>query len=161
MNSRRAQGGFGLFGRSNRDDGLIASPDRFWKNDRMNDEVTLVPRRILIIDDDQSMRESLRDLFSLEDFECELAENGRKGLAMFHLNHPDLVVLDLQLPDMSGFQVCQMMKKDMFLRQVPVIVLTGRFTESQDRIQGLELGADDFFLKPFNPVLFVARVKNL
>ena len=118
-------------------------------------------QRILIIEDDASMRESLRELFSLDEFECEIADNGRKGLALFQLHRPQLVVLDAQLPDVSGFQVCQMLQKDTLLRRTPVVMLSGRFTEPQDRIQGLELGADEFFLKPFDPVLFVARVKNL
>ena len=74
---------------------------------------------------------------------------------------PQLVILDAQLPDISGFQVCQMMKRDRALRRVPVVMVSSRFTEPQDRIQGLELGADDFFTKPFDPVLFVARIKNL
>ncbi|OGR93057.1 MAG: hypothetical protein A2992_04825 [Elusimicrobia bacterium RIFCSPLOWO2_01_FULL_59_12] len=117
--------------------------------------------RVLVIDDDASMRDSLIELFSLEEFECDVAETGKKGLALFQLHRPQLVVLDAQLPDVSGFQVCQMLKKDPLLRRTPVVMLSGRFTEPQDRIQGLELGADEFFLKPFDPVLFVARVKNL
>jgi DNA-binding response OmpR family regulator len=117
--------------------------------------------RILVVDDDAGMRESLKDLLALEDFDCDTADTGKKGLAMFQLLKPDLVVLDAQLPDMSGFQVCQIMKKDLSLRMIPVIMVSSRFTEPQDRIQGLELGADDFFTKPFDPVLFVARIKNL
>src|SRR4029077_7571327 len=117
--------------------------------------------RILVIDDDAGMRESLTDLLSLEEFDCEVAENGKKGVAMFQLHKPQLVVLDLQLPDMSGYQLCQLFKKDPSLRRVPVVMISGRFTEPQDRIQGYELGADDYFAKPFDPVLFVARIKNL
>lgn len=117
--------------------------------------------RILVIEDDASMRESLQELFNLEDFDCEIADTGKMGLAKFQLHRPDLVVVDVQLPDVSGFQVCQLMKKDPILRRTPVVMVSGRFTEPQDRIQGLELGADDFFTKPFDPVLFVARVKNL
>lgn len=117
--------------------------------------------RILVIDDDAGMRESLKDLFSLEDFDCEIAESGKKGLAMFELHHPQLVVVDAQLPDVSGFQLCQLMKKVPGNRRVPVVMVSGRFTEPQDKVQGLELGADDFFVKPFDPVLFVSRIKNL
>jgi DNA-binding response OmpR family regulator len=107
------------------------------------------------------MRESLEDLLALEDFDCEVASDGKKGLALFQAHRPDLVILDAQLPDVSGFQLCQMIKRDPVIRRVPVVMISGRFTESQDRIQGLELGADDFFLKPFDPILFVARIKNL
>lgn len=117
--------------------------------------------RILVIDDDAGMRESLKDLLSLEEYECDVADTGKKGLAMFQLHRPQLVVLDIQLPDVSGFQLCQLMKKDPSLRRVPVVMVSGCFTEAQDRVQGLELGADEFFPKPFDPVLFVTRVKNL
>ena len=117
--------------------------------------------RVLLIEDDPGMRESLRDLLSMEELECEVAESGKKGLAMFQLHRPDLVVLDAQLPDVSGFQLCQQMKKDPLLKRIPVVMVSGRFTEPQDRVQGLELGADDFFTKPFDPVHFVARIKNL
>jgi DNA-binding response OmpR family regulator len=117
--------------------------------------------RILVIEDDAGMRESLKDLLSMEDFECDIADTGKKGLAMFELHKPQLVVLDAQLPDMSGYQVCQTMKKDLSQRRTPIIMVSGRFTEPQDRIEGFELGADDFFTKPFDPVLFVARLKNL
>ena len=117
--------------------------------------------RILVIDDDAGMRESLQDLLSLEEFECDVAETGKKGMALFQLHRPQLVVLDSQLPDVSGFQVCQVMKKDPALRCTPVVMISGRFTEPQDKVQGLELGADDFFTKPFDPVLFMARIKNL
>jgi len=117
--------------------------------------------RILVIEDETSMGESLKELFSLDEFECEVADTGKKGLAMFQLHKPQLVVLDAQLPDVSGFQVCQMIKKDPLLKHTPVVMVSGRFTEPQDRVQGLELGADDFFAKPFDPVLFVARIKNL
>ncbi|SRR5258708_5068122 len=130
-----------------------------WPYERGDQQV--MTTRVLIIDDDAGMRESLKDLLSLEEFECEVADTGKKGLAMFQLHKPQLVVLDAQLPDVSGFQVCQMMKKDPLLRRTPIVMVSGRFTEPQDRVQGLELGADDFFTKPFDPVLFVARIKNL
>jgi DNA-binding response OmpR family regulator len=122
--------------------------------------MTMSPR-ILVIDDDAGMRESLKDLLSLEEFDCDVAETGKKGLALYQKLRPQLVVLDLQLPDMSGFQLCQVLKKEAGRRKIPVVVVSGRFTEPQDKIQGLELGADDYFLKPFDPVFFIARIKNL
>ena len=79
------------------------------------------------------------------------AETGKKGMALFQLHRPQLVVLNSQLPDVWRAA----------LRRTPVVMISGRFTEYQDKVQGLELGADEFFTKPFDPVLFVARVKNL
>jgi two-component system, OmpR family, response regulator len=132
-----------------------------WSHRRGNGEGEGIMPRVLVIDDDASMRESLKDLLSLEEFECDVADNGKLGLALFQLHSPELVVLDAQLPDVSGFQLCQTMKKGLPFRQVPVVMVSGRFIDPQDRVQGLELGADDFFMKPFDPMLFVARLKNL
>ena len=105
------------------------------------------------------MRESLKDLLSLEAIECDATDTGKKGLAMFQLNQPQAVVLDLQLPDLSGFQICQEIKRQAHLRHIPVVMMTGRFTEPQDQVQGSELGADSYFTKPFDPALFVAHLK--
>ena len=117
--------------------------------------------RVLIIEDDAAMRESLAELLSMEDIQCDLAEDGVRGLAMVQAKKPHLIVLDVLLPDISGFQLCQLFKKDPALRRVPVVMVSGRFTQPEDRVQGLELGADEHFVKPFDPVLFVARIKNL
>lgn len=117
--------------------------------------------RILIIEDDAAMRESLVDLLSVEDCECVAAENATQGLALIQSQMPRLIVLDLLLPDISGYQLCQILKKSPPTRRVPVVMVSGRFTEPEDRVQSLELGADEHFTKPFNPDLFVARIKNL
>src|SRR5690348_12180793 len=82
----------------------------------------LMTTRILVIDDDAGMRESLKEILSLEEIECEVTDIGRKGMAMYELHKPQLVVLDAQLPDVSGFQVCQMMKKDPANRRTPVVM---------------------------------------
>ncbi len=118
-------------------------------------------KKVLIVDDDHGIRESLRDLLLLEQYECVVAETGTKGLYLLNQEQPDIVVLDLQLPDMSGFQFCQMFKKDDSLRHIPVMMITARFTESHDKIQGFDLGADEYFTKPFDPVLFIARLKSI
>lgn len=116
---------------------------------------------ILVVDDDAGIRESLKDLFALENMECVVADSGEKGLAMVGSVKPQLVVTDVQLPDMSGYQLCQSLKRDPAWRHVPVVMITGRFTEPEDKVQGLELGADEFFSKPFDPVLFVTRIKSI
>ena len=118
-------------------------------------------QKILVVDDDAGIRESLRDLFSLDNFECSVAASAEEGLALVASEKPELVVTDIQLPDMSGFQLCQTIKRNPDFRHVPIIMISGCFTEREDRVQGLELGADDYFSKPFNPVYFIARVRNL
>lgn len=117
--------------------------------------------RVVVIDDDAGVCDSIKDLLSLDDLDCQVAETGEAGLAMVRAERPDLVITDVQLPDISGYQVCQMVKKDPNLSRVPVIMISGRFTEPDDRLQGFDLGADEYFAKPFNPVLFMARLKSI
>lgn len=117
--------------------------------------------KILVIDDDPGILESLKDMLALENIECLLATNATQGLSLAGSGNPELIVTDVQLPDMSGFQVCQSLKRDPSFKKIPVVMMTARFTEPQDRVQGLELGADDFFVKPFNAVYFVARLQSL
>ena len=118
-------------------------------------------KKILVVDDDPGIRESLRDLFSLDNFECAVAASAEEGLALIREEMPQLVVADVQLPDMTGYQLCQTLKRDPASQSVPVVMISGRFTEPEDKIQGLELGADEFLSKPFDPTYFVARVKSL
>ena len=116
---------------------------------------------IVVVDDDAGIRESLKDLLALENWDCAMADTAEKGLALVHSLKPQLVVTDVQLPDMSGYQLCQSLKRDPECRRVPVVMITGRFTEPGDKVQGLESGAEEFFSKPFDPVLFVARIKSI
>jgi two-component system cell cycle response regulator len=117
--------------------------------------------QVVIVDDDASICESLKDLLSNEHLECAVAETGKEGLELVRSLNPHLVVADIQLPDMSGYQLCQSLKRDPRTRHLPVVMITGRFTEPDDKIQGFESGADEFFAKPFDPVLFVARIKSI
>jgi len=116
---------------------------------------------IVIVDDDAGIRDSLKDLLADEDLECVVAETGKEGLKLVGALKPQLVVTDIQLPDMSGYQLCQSLKRDPQSRHVPVVMITGRFTEPGDKVQGFESGADEFFSKPFDPTLFVSRIKSI
>jgi len=116
---------------------------------------------IVVVDDDAGIRESMKDLLALENWDCAVAETGEKGLALIESLKPQLVVTDVQLPDMSGYQLCQSLKRDPAYRGLPVVMITGRFTEPDDKVQGFESGADEFFAKPFDPVLFVARIRSI
>ena len=116
---------------------------------------------IVVIDDDAGIRDSLKDLMALENWDCAVAGTAEEGLKLVDRLEPQLVVTDIQLPDMSGYQLCQSLKRGPRFRQVPVVMITGRFTEPGDKVQGFESGADEFFAKPFDPVLFVARIKSI
>ena len=112
--------------------------------------------RILIIEDDASIREGLVDTLRVKGYRVTAAECGKEGLDFFRADPPDLVILDLMLPDMDGFEVCRHLKAPP-APDVPVIILTARGTEL-DRVRGLELGADDYVTKPFSLLELIARV---
>ena len=116
---------------------------------------------IVVIDDDAGIRDSLSDLLALEDWNCVAAGTGQDGLDLIESIKPQLVVTDVQLPDISGYQVCQSLKRAPASKNLPVVMITGRFTEPEDMIQGLESGADEFFAKPFDPILFMARLRSI
>lgn len=111
---------------------------------------------ILIVDDDVKILDLLKAYFSKENFTVVTATDGVSGLAAIKKNKPDIVILDLMLPGMDGFEVLKQARK-MGLT-VPVIMLTARGEES-DKLVGLEIGADDYIAKPFSPKEVVARAK--
>lgn len=111
--------------------------------------------RILVVDDEPNVSELVSLYLTREGFEVEVAGDGRTALRLFDTVDPDLVVLDLLLPELDGWEVCRQIRTH---SQTPIIMLTAR-TEDLDRILGLEMGADDYMPKPFNPRELVARVK--
>jgi DNA-binding response OmpR family regulator len=115
----------------------------------------MTDKTILVVDDDRSIVELVRLYLSNEGFGVEVAYNGRDALRKFSQIHPQLVVLDLMLPEIDGWEVCRQIRKD---NQTPIIMMTAR-GDDVDTIVGLELGADDYIAKPFNPRELVARTK--
>jgi two-component system alkaline phosphatase synthesis response regulator PhoP len=112
--------------------------------------------KILIIEDDRSTRKALKHLFEPESYFVECAQDGIAGLTAFRKLSPDLVILDLKLPAMSGRDVCREIKKSSPL--VPIIILTAS-SEEIDEVLLLELGADDYVTKPFSPKALLARAR--
>jgi DNA-binding response OmpR family regulator len=104
-------------------------------------------RRILIVEDEPDLVRGLRDALEFEGFEIMAANRGAEGVQMARERAPDLVLLDLMLPDMNGFAVCEEIRASIPL--IPIIMLTARSQES-DKIRGLEVGADDYVTKPFS-----------
>lgn len=111
--------------------------------------------RILIVEDDKTVRETLALNLRAEGYEVLTAEDGERGLKQAREGDPDLVVLDVMLPEVDGLTVCRMLRRE---SDVPVILLTARGTET-DKIIGLESGADDYVVKPFSLGEFLARVR--
>ena len=118
-----------------------------------------MPKTILVIEDDPDMRDICRDYLSAAGFAVTTAADGAQGLALARRAPPDLVVLDLMLPELDGLDVCRALRRDSGrLAGVPIIMLTARVDEA-DKLVGLELGADDYITKPFSPRELVARVR--
>ncbi len=115
-------------------------------------------KKILIIEDDPGIQLSLQDEFESEGFDTLVAGNGSDGLTIVREKSPDLVILDLMLPKMNGYQVCRTLRQEG--NNVPIIILTVKDQEI-DKIMGLELGADDYVTKPFSLKELVARVNAL
>ena len=113
---------------------------------------------ILVVDDEPDLLELVRFNLTQEGFRVETAVDGAGGLAKIGFLKPDLVVLDLMLPDLSGTEICRRIRNNPETAHMPVIMLTAR-SEEVDRIVGFELGADDYMTKPFSPRELILRVK--
>jgi two-component system alkaline phosphatase synthesis response regulator PhoP len=111
-----------------------------------------------MIEDERDIIELVKYNFRKEGFELESFSRGKEGLEHLHRNQPDLVLIDILLPDLDGFEICKRLRADDRLKSVPVIFLTAK-GEEIDRVLGLEIGADDYVVKPFSPRELVARVK--
>lgn len=118
------------------------------------------PRRILVVDDDEAIRTQLGWQLEAEGYTVTLATDGSQALKELAAQAPDLVVLDLSMPGVTGLDVLRQLRAHSTLRGLPVIILSGRSTES-DRIAGLDAGADDYLIKPFSPGELAARVRSL
>jgi len=114
-------------------------------------------KNIMVIDDDQKLNKLLTDYLSKFDFSVTAFTHPKEGLKALKREMPDLIILDIMLPDMDGFEVCKQIRRDY---AVPVIMLTAR-GEVTDRIVGLEIGADDYLPKPFEPRELVARIQSI
>jgi len=111
--------------------------------------------KILVVDDDKNICELLRLYLEKEGYSVALSNEGEEALAKFNAINPDLVLLDIMLPTLDGWQVCREIRKT---SNVPIIMLTAK-GETFDKVQGLELGADDYVVKPFDTKEVIARVK--
>jgi two-component system alkaline phosphatase synthesis response regulator PhoP len=117
-------------------------------------------QRILVVDDDRSIVKVLSSYLEKSGFQTLLAYDGETALHQLRRERPDLVLLDLMMPNRDGWDVTKIIRNDKTLAATPIIILTAR-VEDTDKIVGLELGADDYVTKPFNAQEVVARVKSL
>jgi len=116
-----------------------------------------MPRTILVVEDETTLRETLADALEVEGFRVIAAADGRDALTRFRADKPDLILLDLMLPELSGIEVCRIIRAE---SGVPIVMLTAKDSEL-DKVVGLELGADDYVTKPFSLRELSARIRAL
>ena len=116
--------------------------------------------KILVIEDDRDIAELMEFNLRAENFRVELSHNGREGLQKAQKGLPDLILLDLMLPDLNGLEICKELKRDNRTKHIPILMVTAKGTE-MDRVVGFELGADDYLAKPFSTRELILRVKAI
>jgi len=114
--------------------------------------------RILLVEDDPALRKLLKDALPESIFIIDIAETGREGLDMIVKRKPDLILLDWNLPDLNGFEVCKYIKQNKDCAHIPIIMVTA-YAELNRKVSALEVGADDYITKPFEIEELIARVK--
>jgi twitching motility two-component system response regulator PilG len=116
--------------------------------------------KILVIDDEENLIELLHVNLQARGFEVIIAEDGEKGLDEAFSVHPDLIILDIRLPKMSGWKVCQKLKSDSRTKDIPVVFLTA-VSQKRDFVRADEVGANYYITKPFDPIRLVEKIEKI
>ncbi|NDJ87439.1 MAG: response regulator transcription factor [Chloroflexi bacterium] len=114
--------------------------------------------KVLIVDDEEAIRDSLNQKLSREGFTVIVAANGLEGLRAFHTERPDIVIIDIVMPEMDGLTVCQRIRE---VAETPIMMLSAQAISEEDIVEGLNAGADEYIVKPIRMKEFVARVRAL
>ena len=117
-------------------------------------------RRILVVDDSPFIQELVKDILTRSGFEATTAMNGHEAMVAIGEDPPDLVLLDIIMPEMSGYQVCRLIRNDERLKALPVVMMTAKDTQ-KDRFWGLEVGADAYITKPIEEQSLLETVSSL
>jgi twitching motility two-component system response regulator PilH len=121
---------------------------------------TMAIKKILVVDDSATERHIIGETLSKKGFEVIFAENGEAGVAQAKLNKPDLVIMDVVMPGMNGFQATRAITKDPETEHIPVLICTTKDQET-DKIWGLRQGAKDYVVKPIDPVQLLSKIASL
>lgn len=111
--------------------------------------------KVLVVDDEINLLKVVKDYLTIASYEVYTADSGNKAMELYHEIDPDFVILDLMLPDISGEEICRLIRKE---SDVPILMLTAKSSE-EDKLTGLYIGADDYLTKPFSPRELVGRVR--
>lgn len=114
--------------------------------------------KILVIEDEEPIQTLVQYNLESDGFKVFLTDDGEEALAMAEAHQPDLILLDWMLPNMSGIEILRQLRRDPNMRNIPVIMVSAR-GEEEDRVRGLDVGADDYIVKPFSPSELIARIK--
>jgi len=117
-------------------------------------------KKILVIEDDGNLRETLSDVLETEGYSVVTSKDGLEGLRKTYVELPDLVILDIILPELSGLEVCKRLKKDTQMKDIPIIYLTAK-DQVTDKLLGLESGAEIYLTKPFDMDVLLEKIQNL
>ncbi len=117
--------------------------------------------RVLVIEDEPSIQKLLKVSLEADGIRPVIARTGAEGIKKIHETKSDLIILDMVLPDINGWDVLRIVKQDKVLSRIPVIILTGEYKKTVDTIKALDGGADDYILKPFSPRILLARIRAI
>ena len=117
-------------------------------------------KRILVVDDEEDMRYAVKMQFEANGYEVLTAKDGQEGLTLARKEMPDLIILDLMLPKLDGYQVCRMLKFDNKYKGIPIVIFTAR-AQAGDEELGYQVGADAYVAKPFDPKRLLGKIKDL
>ena len=117
-------------------------------------------KKIAVIEDNKTNIKLIRYQLEAEGFDIHVEETGNAGLKMIKIQKPDMIILDIGLPDIDGFEICKRIRNDTITKNYPIIMRTAK-GEDRDKIEGLSLGADDYVTKPYNAEELILRIKNL
>jgi len=135
---------------------LMELLSRYYENWKKEADL-IVNEKILVVDDEINLLQVVKDYLVLESYEVYTAESGKQAIELFHKVKPDFIILDLMLPDLSGEEICQQIRRE---SDVPILMLTAKSSED-DKVTGLYIGADDYLTKPFSPRELVGRVRAI
>jgi DNA-binding response OmpR family regulator len=113
--------------------------------------------KILVVEDEENIQDVCRRYMEREGYDVSVASDGQQGWERFHQCIPDLIIIDIMMPKMDGYELCEKIRRE---SEVPIIMLTAR-GEERDRVMGLTLGADDYLTKPFSPRELMLRIRNI